>query len=189
MRSSAALARVRARGKVYQVAIVLAGRGLVIPVVVVVVVAVALVLTPALEARVAGAATTPAETVVVAQSVAVDAVDPTASLTAAAAADAGAAEHLMGSWVPQVASGPFTDAAAYWPVHQDLVSRFGAVLITTDEFVFQGPGFWVDVVPMTFTTGADALAWCASMGRGNRDCYAKLLTRDQSVTVTTMHQR
>ena len=34
MRSSAALARVRARGKVYQVAIVLAGRSLVIPVVV-----------------------------------------------------------------------------------------------------------------------------------------------------------
>jgi hypothetical protein len=182
--SSAALARVRIRGRAYQVAIELAGRGLLIPLVLAAVV-VALVLAFALVPRAPAVVASPAEAVVGAPLVAVD---PAVALAASAAADAAATEHLVGFWVPQVASGSAADSAAYLPVHAAMVTRFGALLVSSDMFMFKGPKFWVDVVPVAFDSEPGALAWCAAAGLGNENCYAKLLTRDPSVTVTVMHQ-
>lgn len=115
--------------------------------------------------------------------------DPAVSLTTAAVRDAPAVAALVGSWVPQVASAPAgQDPVGYWQAHQELQVQYGAVLLSSDSYVFARSGYWVSVVPVAFASAQEALGWCGERGLPDGDCYAKLLTTDAALAVTTAHQ-
>lgn len=113
---------------------------------------------------------------------------PESTLSGLALSDAPSVAGLEGFWVPQLASGPFgADDAGYSAAHASLREAYGALLLTSDDFVFLYSSHWVSVAPVPFSTADEALGWCTQQGLANENCYAKLLTRDQSVAVTTAH--
>lgn len=111
-------------------------------------------------------------------------------LDAEVSSDRYAVESLVGYWVPQVSSkqpGMVVHGVSYGyqEVWQDFLrtrERFPeALMLTSGDFpVYKLSGFWVTVVPTTFTTAAAANAWCDAAGFAAEDCYAKRLAHSGS---------
>jgi serine/threonine protein kinase len=133
------------------------------------------------------------------------AAEPTASLAgddaltamdALVVADAPTVEQLVGTWVPQVASGrPATTRGGNDPSASSIYARssalrqqFGAVVFKTDEFIGPEPDMYVVVVPRTGSTPDQALGWCDENGLPANDCFARLVTRDATVSPVIVYQ-
>jgi serine/threonine-protein kinase len=114
------------------------------------------------------------------------------------AADRATAESLVDTWVPQLSSrqpgmvidGVTVDAAAVLADFADLKGQFpDSVLVRSDEYSsFRQAGYWVTVVAKPFASAAEANAWCASVGRGPDDCFAKRLSHTHGPTGSTVHR-
>lgn len=106
-------------------------------------------------------------------------------------ADRGAAEGLVGVWVPQLSSKqPGLDVkqddrgrysvADVLSDHLGYEQRYRArgmdvVLVKSDDFNFKVRGYLVTVLDLPFPTGEAVNAWCDSQGIGVDDCFAKRL--------------
>jgi hypothetical protein len=63
-------------------------------------------------------------------------------------------------------------------------------MLTSGDFpVYKLSGFWVTVVPTTFTTAASANAWCDAAGFATEDCYAKRLAHSGSTQDNTQFRQ
>lgn len=121
--------------------------------------------------------------------------DPAAALRAQQQSDAGAAEGLVGTWVPQLSAkkagmtvgGRTYDDAAVLADHQELRRTYpDAVLVWSGDWAsFRGDDFWITLVNRSYASGEAANAWCAQAGIGADDCYAKRLTRTGSYADNT----
>lgn len=107
------------------------------------------------------------------------------------------AEELVGWWVPQISAkweGLSIDGIEYGPReilddHSVLRNRFAAVLIRSDGFqISSSRSMWVTLVPQTYSTSDGALGWCRANGIDRDNCFARLLTRDPSITRTAEYQ-
>lgn len=193
-RSSIASAGVRNRGRVYQAGITLAGKGLLVPLLVATLTAcagAAWVLMHNAAFAVSEGPLQPTPAPLAGGNVIEPAApaDPTNDLHILAAHDAGVVVGLDGSWVPQVASGPAdVNLAAYLEAHRAAARAYGAVLLTSDMYNFENRGYWVTVVPISFSSSAEALDWCARHSLPDTNCYAKLLTNEEGISTTAHRQ-
>ena len=119
-----------------------------------------------------------------------------AQLTTWAEEDAPLVEDIVDMWVPQVGAkkiGTKDDGIVYTLPdivlnHQQFRDDLGAVLVDSGEYVFKVDNLWVSIIPVGFVTSAGALDWCADHDLGPSDCFAKLITHDDSIKVTTAYQ-
>ena len=123
--------------------------------------------------------------------------NPTQQLSALATSDRSTVETtLLNHWVPQVASGVVglkvgsqtMTANLLLTRHLGLEKSYGALLLYTKGFAYTHQDYWASVVPQTFSGGEAALSWCRDHSLGASDCFAVLLTHDQSIKVTAMYQ-
>jgi serine/threonine-protein kinase len=113
-----------------------------------------------------------------------------AALQAQTTTDQPAVEQLNGSWVSELsakkpgtlANGSTYDYQSIWADYQQQVAAHpGALLLRSDTFsTFTYGGFWVIVMPTTYTAAAPANAWCDSQNIDPDDCYAKRLSHTGS---------
>ena len=123
-------------------------------------------------------------------------VDPLTRLQQQQATDAPAVETLVGQWVPQVSSkrpgieadGIVYDLQAIVELHAKLQANFGALLLFSGDFNYQSNDLWVSIVPQGYATPQQALQFCVANSIGRDDCFAKLITRDPSITDTVQLQ-
>lgn len=100
-------------------------------------------------------------------------------------ADRPRVEALVGSWVPQLSSktvGPAADGTAYdYGDILDHVNRLKvryprSLLLRSDDYTsFKVKDYWVIVMPIAYSNGAEANSWCDSEGIDPDNCFAKLL--------------
>jgi serine/threonine-protein kinase len=112
-------------------------------------------------------------------------VDPEGAAFAAidqfATGDRAQVESLSGSWVPQVstkAAGLEVNGVVFdWRMtlsdHEQLRSRYDAIVLRSGDFNYAKAGFYVTVVPTAYSTPEEANGWCDSQGIGADDCFAK----------------
>jgi hypothetical protein len=81
-----------------------------------------------------------------------------------------------------LANGVTYDNQSIWSDYQQQVSAHpGALLLRSDDFsTFTYGGFWVIVMPTTYTAATQANAWCDGQGIDPDDCYAKRLSHTGS---------
>ncbi len=112
-------------------------------------------------------------------------------------ADRFTTEQLVGWWVPQISAkweGLSIGGIDYGPReilddHVGLRNRYGAVLTRSDGFqISTSRSMWVTLVPQTYSTPDGALGWCRVNGIDRDNCFARLLTRDPSITRTAEYQ-
>jgi len=101
-------------------------------------------------------------------------------------------EDLVDLWVPQISAkkvGTKDDGITYTLAdivdhHEDLRDEYGAVLLWSGDYVFRDDKLWITIVPIGYTTSVGALGWCADHDLGNDDCFARLITHDESIENT-----
>jgi len=119
-----------------------------------------------------------------------------AQLMSWAEGDTPIVEDIVDMWVPQVGAkkiGTKDDGIVYAlpdiaANHQEFRNDLGAVLVDSGEYVFKDANLWVSIIPEGFPTSAGALGWCTTHDLGPADCFAKLITHDASIKVTTAYQ-
>lgn len=102
---------------------------------------------------------------------------------------------LVERWVPQLASYQAADELGNGGDDQstvmaqlaDLQSRFGALLLLSNDYASNYPNYWVVVAPDTFDSSDGALGWCDSNGLDRDHCYARFITHDGSITELSAH--
>jgi hypothetical protein len=109
-----------------------------------------------------------------------------AALQAQLAADRPAVEALVGQWVPQLSSKTYGMVANgitydYLEIWQDFESisqaHPGALLAWSSDYTsFQLAGYYVTLLPISYSSGREAAGWCTSNGLGPNDCYGKLIS-------------
>lgn len=115
----------------------------------------------------------------------------TSMLDGLVAADAAAVNGLVGSWAPQVGSGrpgPTLTASALATTISAARDRYGAVVFVTGEYAGPVEGMYIAVVPSPMASAADAIGWCRSQRLSNDECYARLVTRDPSISPIIVYQ-
>lgn len=115
----------------------------------------------------------------------------TSTLDGFVAADAATVNGLVGSWAPQVGSGrpgPTLSAEALATTISATRDRYGAVVFVTGEYAGPVDGMYIAVVPTPMASAADAIGWCRGQGLSNDACYARLVTRDPSVSPIIVYQ-
>ena len=93
--------------------------------------------------------------------------------------DYSTAESVVGWWIPQLSSN--TDSASAMAKFRSLQGMSGGY---TDVFMvssnsyssFRYSGYYVTLIPRTFSTAAGANAWCDSEGFATDNCLAKRLS-------------
>ncbi len=124
------------------------------------------------------------------------ALPPGEQLAATLATDREAVEAMVGRWVPQLSAkkvgtvddGITYDLADILAFHEGLHDEYGALLLYSGDYVYQTDNLWVSVAPESFATAQGALAWCVSEDIGRDDCFAKLITHDDSITDSVQMQ-
>lgn len=137
---------------------------------------------------VAGATGTPAVPASVPQPPAIQPpVSPQAALQQEVDGDHHHVEALVGYWVPQLSSktvGLKADGIVYG--YGEILDHFNwikeryphALLLRSDDYAsFKRSGYWVTVMPVTYTSGAEANSWCDYEGIDPDNCFARLLLR------------
>ena len=117
-------------------------------------------------------------------------------LDATVAADRPRLAKLVNQWVPQLSAKQLGtnwkdityDYPAILDEYKSLNSSFGAVLASGSDLNFKlPPGDWyLTLVDEGFATGEQALRWCSDHAIGSKDCFAKLISTDQSISKTVM---
>ncbi len=118
------------------------------------------------------------------------------ALTLRLFADHNSVEALVGSWVPQLSAkrpGTKDDGIIYRfsdivALHDQLRSRFGALMLRSNDYVFKSADLYVSIAPQPFATPDGALAFCKTNGLDNNHCFAKLITHDASIAHTVVQQ-
>lgn len=121
---------------------------------------------------------------------------PGEQLAATLATDREQVEAMVGRWVPQLSAkkvgtvddGITYDLADIVTFHHRLQTEYGALLLYSGDYVYQTDDLWVSVAPESFATAQGALAWCVSEDIGRDDCFAKLITHDESITDSVQMQ-
>jgi hypothetical protein len=107
------------------------------------------------------------------------------------------AASLADRWIPQISSkrpGVVDDGQVYNNVsilqeHQRLRQQYGAKLIWSGDWsTFNGPDWWITIVPITFGDPDGALGWCRQNGLDKNHCYAKLVSTTHPVDGSTVLQ-
>jgi hypothetical protein len=119
--------------------------------------------------------------------------DAVADLRAIAKADREVVETLVNSWVPQLgqyrvgvrSAQQVMPAADLLAFHESMRVAAGAVLLNSNTFQFPRNNLWVTVVPEAFASADEALARCAQLPVVEQGCSARLLTRDDTIAVTS----
>lgn len=105
----------------------------------------------------------------------------TPDLEGVRSADAAAVTLLRGHWVAQLASTQVQDdsqATSYLQQHQELATRYGAVLARGDD-VSSGrldSSFWLTLANLGMGSESEVLNWCAAAGLGIDDCMPRDLS-------------
>jgi hypothetical protein len=117
-------------------------------------------------------------------------------LTAQVDRDRPAVESVTGRWVPQlsskrpgtVAAGVSYDADTILIHYQGLAAQYpGTALLWSGDWpVFNGRDYWVVIVAQSFSTAAEANAWCDAQGFAAGDCLAKKLSHSGGPQGTTV---
>jgi len=97
--------------------------------------------------------------------------------------------RLLGRWAPQIASLAMgrSEARSNLARYRRLHRRYDVLMVRSDEYAFISDRFYVVLVNRPYPTAHGALGWCRRAGRGPADCYAKLLTHNDSTRVTARH--
>ena len=103
----------------------------------------------------------------------------TSSADQQVSSDYSTAESVVGWWIPQLSSN--TDSASAMAKFRSLQGMSGGY---TDVFMvssnsyssFRYSGYYVTLIPRTFSTAAGANAWCDSEGFATDNCLAKRLS-------------
>lgn len=94
-------------------------------------------------------------------------------------------EALVDSWVPQLSAkavGLEADGIIYG--YGEILDNFNslkarypqALLLRSDDYVnYELNGYWITVMPITYSSGVAANSWCDDQGIDPDNCYAKLL--------------
>lgn len=101
---------------------------------------------------------------------------------------------LVEHWVPQLASYQAANELGNGGGDQSTVMAqlvdlhgYGALLLSSDDYVSNYPGYWVVIAPDTFDSSDGALGWCDSKGLDRDHCYARFITHDSSITELSAH--
>ncbi len=98
-------------------------------------------------------------------------------------------DQLLNQWVPQLASAQASgDAGAILAEYESYNARYGALLIRSDNYVFEAGRYYVIVANHCFATSTEALDWCKSMQLMGDRCLAKFITHDTTFGATVAHQ-
>ncbi|MGB8862421.1 MAG: serine/threonine-protein kinase [Ilumatobacteraceae bacterium] len=102
------------------------------------------------------------------------------------ASDRATADSLVGQFVPQLSAkfvGLVYQGVTYGPVeiladHEKNRDAYGAILVDSGLYMFEingGPmvGWYLTVVPTSFSTKAAATQWCTDHGLGPDDCFGR----------------
>lgn len=126
-------------------------------------------------------------------------VSPEVALQQQVEADRQYVETLVGYWVPQLSSktvGLKADGIVYGHTEiLDHVNRLKArypeaLLLQSGDFAsFTQSGYWIVVMPVTYTNGADANSWCDIEGIDPDNCFAKLLLLTGDASGTTVSRK
>jgi hypothetical protein len=153
---------------------------------------------------VAGATGSPSNTPTIAASVPAQpaiqpSVSPQVALEHEADGDRQQVEALVGSWVPQLSSktvGLEADGITYG--YSEILDHFNwlkarypqALLLRSDGYAsFEMSGYWIIVMPVTYTSGAEANSWCDYEGIDPDNCFAKLLRHTGEASGTTLFRQ
>lgn len=115
--------------------------------------------------------------------------------------DAPAIAQVLDRWIPQLSSKRSTEPWTYdredgvtydsqmiLQEHQRLRQQYGAKLIWAGDYTtFDGPDFWVTVVPIPFPGAGGALNWCRRNGLDNDHCDAQILSKTLGPNGTHAH--
>ena len=104
---------------------------------------------------------------------------PTSAADQQVANDTYTAESVVGWWIPQLSSN--TDSAsamAKFSSIQGMAGHYADVFMVSsnDYSSFRYSGYYVTLIPRTFSTAAGANAWCDSEGFAIGNCFAKRLS-------------
>ena len=104
---------------------------------------------------------------------------PTSTADQQVASDTYTAESVVGWWIPQLSSN--TDSASamakFWSL-QGMAGHYTDVfMVSSNDYTsFRHSGYYVTLIPRTFSTAAGANAWCNSEGFAIGNCFAKRLS-------------
>ena len=104
---------------------------------------------------------------------------PTSSADQQVASDHYTADSMVGWWIPQLSSN--TDSASamakFWSL-QGMAGHYTDVfMVSSNDYTsFRASGYYVTMIPRTFSTAAGANAWCDSEGFAIGNCFAKRLS-------------
>ncbi|MGI9003337.1 MAG: hypothetical protein ACR2GH_17045 [Pseudonocardia sp.] len=125
-------------------------------------------------------------------------ISPFDTLQQQALDDAATVEGLVGYWVPQVSSKDLGTVAGgrsfgYPEILTDFQSWKAAfpdaVLLRSDDFSsFSSAGYWVTMIPRTFSTAQEANGWCDEQQIPADDCFAKRLSHTEGPAGNTVHR-
>ena len=104
---------------------------------------------------------------------------PTSSAAQQVASDYYTAESMVGYWIPQLSSN--TDSASAMAKFRSLQGMAGhytdVFMVSSNDYSsFRYSGYYVTLIPRTFSTAAGANAWCDSEGFATDNCFAKRLS-------------
>lgn len=85
--------------------------------------------------------------------------------------------QLSSKWVGLRADGTTWTADSILAEHQQLRSRYGALLLDSTDWGFKRSGVWVTVTNSWFPTADLANAWCDDQGFAKDHCFAKRIHR------------
>jgi hypothetical protein len=95
------------------------------------------------------------------------------------ASDYSAAESVVGWWIPQLSSNPDSASAmAKFSALQSMGYSDVFMVSSNDYTSFRYSGYYVTMIPRTFSTASGANAWCDSEGFATDNCFAKRLSHN-----------
>ncbi len=80
------------------------------------------------------------------------------------------------------------DAGAILAEYESYNARYGALLIRSDNYVFEAERYYVIVANHGFATSTEALDWCKSMQLIGDRYLANFITHDTTPGATVAHQ-
>jgi len=105
-------------------------------------------------------------------------------------------EALEGTWVVQLSAkrpGVEADGITYQFTdvldnHQQLRDDYGAVLLSSNDWVYETSDLFITIVPTPYDDAAGALDECRRLGIDRANCLAKKITTDRSDPNTVEYQ-
>jgi hypothetical protein len=105
-------------------------------------------------------------------------------------------EALEGTWVVQLSAkrpGVEADGITYQFTdvldnHQQLRDDYGAVLLSSNDWVYETSDLFITIVPTSYDDAAGALDECGRLGIDRENCLAKKITTDRSDPNTVEYQ-